>query len=348
MSSVAQTTAPGEHAPNLSLLEAAFHICSQPLAISEEGRVLFANQAFARQCEVVPGQQVIGSVLADLLPRMAVPNKIRTADLPSPGRSLSAVSIEIPAVIPTTQTEAMGRLVSGVAHDFNNLLTGILLYCELLRHGLADNARLLRYANEMHDAGVQAVTLIQQLLTVAAPQPVEPTVLCWNSAIGSLQNLLQRLIGENIELLTELDGEAGMVRIGPAQMPQIILNLVLNARDAMPGGGRITLSTANYSATWPTAKDPELAEFVDFIVRDTGCGIDEQTLSRMLEPFFTTKPAGQGNGLGLATVRRIVEERGGTLGIESQLGRGTCITVRLPRAPAGDSTDQVFIDSKKR
>jgi signal transduction histidine kinase len=340
MSSVAQVTAPIERAPSLSLLEAAFEVCSQALAISEDGRVLFANQAFARQCGVAPGQQIVGSTLSDLIPRMTVPGNVRAADLRLAGRSLTAVSVEVQSPVPgpATQMEAMGRLVSGVAHDFNNLLTGILLYCDLLRRGLAENACLLRYVDEMHDAGLQGVTLIQQLLAAAGPRGVEPSMLSWNEAIETLQNLLQRLIGENIELLTDIDAGLGMVRMGPAQMPQIILNLVLNSRDAMPDGGRITLSTANYSAPGLAGADLDLVQYVEFAVTDTGCGIDEQTRSRMLDPFFTTKPTGQGNGLGLATVRRIVEEQGGTLRVESQPGRGTRMTVRLPRAPAADST----------
>jgi signal transduction histidine kinase len=136
-----------------------------------------------------------------------------------------------------------------------------------------------------------------------------------------LHNLLARLIGENIQLTCNLDPELGLVHMRPAQMPQIILNLALNARDAMPSGGNLTLRTRNL----------EPGGWIEFTASDNGCGMSEEIRSRLLQPFFTTKPPGQGNGLGLATVRRIAEEQRGVLELESSVGKGTRVTVRLPR-----------------
>jgi signal transduction histidine kinase len=328
-----------EPVPGNGLMQAAFEACTQALAVCDDGRVMFANRSFVRHFGLVTGAQMVGRRLSELV-QSAAAGQLRSTDLPVAGQKLTVISVENFAAGPRIESplEAMGRMVSAVAHDFNNLLTGILLYCDLLRPGLADNPRMLRYVDEMHHAGEQAAGLIRQLLAAARPQTVVPVVLSWNDAIEGLYDLLQRLIGEDIELALDLAPGLGMVSIGPAQMPQVILNLALNARDAMPNGGRITLGTANHRA--PQAIDAAAEqEYVDFSVADCGSGIDELTRSRLLEPFFTTKPAGQGNGLGLATVRRITEEKNGMLLIESRPGHGTTMTVRLPRVPAKDSID---------
>jgi signal transduction histidine kinase len=337
----AQLSRPIEQLPSYAVLQAAFEVCTQPLAVCDDGRIMFANPPFARQCGLLTGAQIIGRPLSDLLPHLASGGHLRTADVPVAGHNLTAVGLENVSSAPRleTQLEALGRMVSAVAHDFNNLLTGILLYCDLLRPGLAENGRLLRYVDEMQHAGDQAATLIQQLLAVARPGSAAPVVLSWNDAVEGLYDFLRRLIGENIDLVLDLAPGLGMVSIGPAQMPQIILNLALNARDAMPDGGRITFSTANHGA--PQAIDvAAVVQYVDFMVSDTGSGIDEATRARMLDPFFTTKPPEQGNGLGLATVRRIADEKNGRLLIESHPGHGTRMTVRLPRV-----TSQAPIES---
>jgi signal transduction histidine kinase len=242
--------------------------------------------------------------------------------------------------------EAVGRMVSGVAHDCNNLLTGIVLCSDLLLAGLEKNSRLCRYATEIRSASAQGAGMIQQLMALARPRAVEPRLLSLNDAIAGMQNLLARLIGENIELLTELAADLKMVRIDPAQLQQIILNLVLNARDAMPDGGGISLRTRNRQAAATNAS--QLAPFptscVELEVRDTGCGMDAQTRARVFEPFFTTKTRGKGNGLGLATVYRIVEQRGGTIEIESKPGEGTRVIIRFPvgRKPANPERAETF------
>ena len=232
--------------------------------------------------------------------------------------------------------EAIGRLVGGVAHDFNNLLTGIMLYCDLMLAALNGKSRLRHHAEEIRLAGEHGAALIQQLLAVARQQVVEPRVLSINESIQEMKNLLARLIGENIELQTELSNELWPVKMDPAQAQQIILNLVLNARDAMPDGGRIRIRTRNYWA--PEAKQQEgRAGLVEFSVSDNGCGMDAETRGHLFEPFFTTKRPGQGNGLGLATVQNIVRQDGGTIEVQSQPGKGTRVIIRLPgvREPLG-------------
>jgi len=219
--------------------------------------------------------------------------------------------------------QTIGRMVSGVAHDFNNLLTGIVLCSDLLLAGLEKDSPLRRYALEIRGAGAQGAGLVQQLLAVARERRSEPCLLRFNDVIAETRELLLRLIGENIELATELDPELEAITMDPAQARQILLNLVLNARDAMPAGGRIVLLTRN-SSTPATA--------IEFEVCDNGCGIDAGDRAKVFEPFFTTKGPGKGNGLGLSTVQSIVKENGGRVEIESEPGKGTRVIVQLPVA----------------
>jgi two-component system cell cycle sensor histidine kinase/response regulator CckA len=269
--------------------------------------------------------------------------------------------------------EVIGRLAGGIAHDFNNLLTGILLYCDLLSAGLEsgelnnagvagggvasggfDRSELCQHVEEVRMAGEQGAALTHQLLAIARKQAAEPRPIRINEIVASTKNLLQRLIGEQIELVILLDSVldsvpdsgAELVLADPARLRQILLNLVLNARDAMPQGGKITLSTR--AGEFPRADCP--SEFpgevrskaapgsarraVSLIVQDNGCGMDAETRARLFEPFFTTKNPGQGTGLGLATVQRIVSESGGMIEVESEPGRGTRIKVFLPAMEA--------------
>ena len=251
------------------------------------------------------------------------------------------VRAEEPAERPQTEQqlrdahkmEALGRLVGGVAHDFNNLLTGMVLCSELILAGLEENSRLRRFAEEIRKAGEQGAGLIQQLMAMGRQRGVEPCLLQANDVVSDVRNLLTRLIGENIELVTELADDLGWVKMDPAQVQQIILNLVLNARDAMPDGGRITLRTNNSDGQrlGREAHDQFCDAWVSLAVSDDGCGMDAETRARVFEPFFTTKKPGQGNGLGLATVYRIVTHEGGTIELESEVGRGTRVAVHLPR-----------------
>ena len=228
--------------------------------------------------------------------------------------------------------EVVGRLVGGVAHDFNNLLTGIMLYCDLLIAGLDRGSSLHQHAEEIHMAGQQGAALIRQLLAFSRQQPVEPRLLCLNQVVNGSRNLLSRLIGEKIEIRFELDTKLGNIKMDPAQVQQILFNLVLNARDAISETGSIVVETRNCGFGPDAPAHPNAAiPGVMLAVIDTGCGMNEETRFHLFEPFFTTKTPGRGNGLGLATVHNIVKNVGGTIEVESEPGKGTTVRVLLPR-----------------
>lgn len=240
--------------------------------------------------------------------------------------------------------EVLGRIAGGVAHDFNNLLTGVLLYCDLLMVNLDPGAPGRKYAEEIRNAVVQATGLVRQLLVVARPTPSEARPLSLNEIADGMRNLLFRLIGENIELKYNLDPNLGLVKMDPTQAQQVLLNLVLNARDAMPSGGQIIVSTSNCRvqilARQSSGSGNESARSLDgedlalpcalFVVRDNGKGMDTATRARLFEAFFTTKSGGKGTGLGLATVQDIVTTSGGLIHVDSMPGYGTRFSVLLP------------------
>jgi signal transduction histidine kinase len=233
--------------------------------------------------------------------------------------------------------EVIGRLAGGIVHDFNNLLTGILLYCDLLSAGLElgrgdgerrdlERSDLSQHVEEVRLAGEQGAGLTRQLLAIARRQAAEPELVGINEMVASMENFLRRLIGEQIELVTALDRDAGLVVADPAQLRQVLMNLVLNARDALPRGGKIWVITR-------VVENPESRRRgVSLMVKDNGCGMDAETRARLFEPFFTTKNPGKGTGLGLATVERIVSAAGGRIEVESEEGRGSRVEVFLPAA----------------
>jgi two-component system cell cycle sensor histidine kinase/response regulator CckA len=242
------------------------------------------------------------------------------------------------SLLQTQRWEAVGRLAGGVVHDFNNLLTGVMLYCDLLLSSLDSCDHRRRYADEIRCAIVQATGLVRQLLVFARPQAVQTRVLNLNEIAEDMQALLTRLIGENIVLELNLAPELVMVKIDRAQAQQIFLNLVLNARDALPDGGRITVETSNCKFQ-PLGGGATLARSaadafpcVLLVVGDNGHGMDAKTRQRLFEPFFTTKSSGKGTGLGLTTVRGIVTTNRGLIHLESEPGRGTRVMILLPRA----------------
>jgi two-component system, cell cycle sensor histidine kinase and response regulator CckA len=245
------------------------------------------------------------------------------------------------ALLQSERWEAVGRLTGGVVHDFNNLLTGVMLYCDLLLSSLDARDRRRRYADEIRSAIVQATGLVRQLLVFARPQVAPTRLLCLNEIAGGMRDLLARLIGENIALDLHLDPELGVVKIDPAQAQQVLLNLVLNARDALPDGGRISIETSNvrFQPVAGALQESGLPAFpcVLLVVADNGHGMSAETRQRLFEPFFTTKNAGKGSGLGLTTVRSIVTTHHGLIHFESEPGRGTRVMVLLPRAsPSAD------------
>jgi signal transduction histidine kinase len=250
----------------------------------------------------------------------------------------------------TQRWEAVGRLTGGVVHDFNNLLTGVMLYCDLLLTSLDSQDRRRRYAEEIRSAIIQATGLVRQLLVFARPHPTPARFFSLNDIASGMHGLLTRLIGENIALDLHLDPELGAVKIDQAQAQQILLNLVLNARDALPNGGRITVETSNCKfqpVTGTVSIIPRAFPCVLLVVGDNGYGMNAATRQRLFEPFFTTKNAGQGTGLGLTTVRTIVTTNGGLIHFETEPGRGTRVMILFPRAsqPAGkDPLDPAHSD----
>jgi two-component system, cell cycle sensor histidine kinase and response regulator CckA len=225
------------------------------------------------------------------------------------------------------ELDSLGRIVGSVVHDFNNLLTGILLYAELLSNELDSGTPPHRHVSQIRKAAESGAVLTRQLLAVARHQVVEAVELSWNQAISEMHDLLARLAGENIELVLELTRNLPRVRISPVHMQRILLNLVLNARDAMPDGGRITVQTRNC-----TSADTGHGRQVELVVSDNGPGIKRPNAARLLEPFQTTKKDGTGHGWGLFTVRSIVQQHGGDLQVESEPQKGTRVVIWLPRA----------------
>ena len=233
--------------------------------------------------------------------------------------------------------EAIGQLAGGVAHDFNNLLTAILGYCELLLTDLdPDDARKADIA-EIQKAGLSAAGLTRQLLAFSRKEIIEPTLLDLNVVVGGMRALLGRLIGEDVKVVFALRPKLAAVMADRGQLEQIILNLAVNARDAMPRGGTLTLETANVELdeNYPkTHLAVQPGSYVVLTVTDTGTGMTAAVQARLFEPFFTTKAVGKGTGLGLATVHGIVTRSGGTVNVYSEVGRGTSIKVYFPRAGA--------------
>jgi signal transduction histidine kinase len=241
--------------------------------------------------------------------------------------------------------EAVGRLAGGLAHDFNNLLTVIMGHCQVLLNEMRPDHPLKSKIEEMQKAGDRAASLIRQLLTFSRKQPAEPKVLSLNPVINNLETILRRLIGEDIELVLKVGQENLRVKADPAQLEQIVMNLIVNARDAMPKGGKLTIETAsaNLGRTPVYHLNPcPPGDYVRLSVSDTGCGMPPEVQAHVFEPFFTTKEEGKGTGLGLSTVFGIVAQSGGGLDVTSTVGRGTRVDVYLPGVTAEPekATDQ--------
>jgi two-component system cell cycle sensor histidine kinase/response regulator CckA len=253
--------------------------------------------------------------------------------------------------------QAVGQLAGGVAHDFNNLLTVIIGNCEflLMRHQAGDPS--FKEINEVHQNALRAAALVSQLLAFSRKQTMQPKALVLGDVIGELAQMLRRLVGEGIALNVERDSDLWTVHADEAQLSNALINLVVNARDAMPSGGTVAIRTVNQTVSKSSALGTAImppGDYVRIEVSDTGSGMSQEIQSKIFDPFFTTKPVGQGTGLGLATVYGIVKQTGGFITVDSEVGKGTIFNIYLPRlnvdttaapveaaaAPARDVTGQ--------
>jgi two-component system cell cycle sensor histidine kinase/response regulator CckA len=240
--------------------------------------------------------------------------------------------------------EAVGRLAGGIAHDFNNLLSVILSYTELLLLDLGDRDPMREDIEQIHRAGERAAALTRQILTFSRRRFVAPKVIDLNTVLADMDKILRRTIGEDVELTLLAASAIGLVRVDPSSIEQVVMNLAVNARDAMPTGGKLTIETSNIEleeryAGGQLGTSP--GPYVVLSVTDTGTGMDRATLDRIFEPFFTTKETGKGTGLGLSTVFGIAKQGGGDVKVHSQPGVGTTFKVYLPRADAVVEVDRV-------
>ncbi len=228
--------------------------------------------------------------------------------------------------------EAIGRLAGGIAHDFNNFLAVVMLHIDMLSLQLPSDSPMRYRVNEIKSAANSAAGLVRQLLAFSRKQMIQPRAVSLNQVVDELSKILRRLIGEDIELQLELEPKLGTCFVDSDQMTQILMNLVVNSRDAMPNGGVVTIATSNVTlnsgSVWHKAQPP--GHYVQLLVTDTGIGMDSETQEHIFEPFFTTKPPGKGTGLGLATVYGIVKQSNGYIWVKSAVRKGTSFYIHLP------------------
>ncbi|HET7840721.1 MAG TPA: PAS domain S-box protein, partial [Terriglobia bacterium] len=352
----------------------AFRASPQPMSISRlaDGRYVDVNEAFlrfigfdretvightARELNIWVDLEGRNTILLELQERRPVRDaqydfrtlsgEIRTALLSAEPVEMSGemcalvISVDVTErrrleqqFLQAQKMEAVGRLAGGVAHDFNNLLTIINGYTELMLQGGAPGSRERSHLEEIRRAGERASALTRQLLAFSRKQVVVPLVLDLNSVAEGIRKMLRRLIREDIEFQTNLASGLGQIKADAGQVEQVIMNLAVNSRDAMPKGGKVILETANveldseYCRSHPYVTP---GRYVMLALSDTGCGMDSETQAHIFEPFFTTKDSGKGSGLGLSTVYGIVKQSGGHIHVYSEVGRGTTIRVYFPR-----------------
>ncbi len=282
-----QPSEANDQALDPAILVAAVEESPEPLALTELGKLIYANRSFAQLSADSPDAKSTSLIISG--------HNWQATEFAVAGRRFTLTTIRREAPILTLSDSQhlaiVGRLVGGVAHDFNNLLTGILLYCDLLQTKGALENPLSRRVDEIRTAAEQGAALIRQLMTLGRDESCTPRVVCFNSAVRELVPLLWHLLGENIRIITDLAEGPGLVGISLAQAQQIILNLALNARDAMPTGGSVRLETSfrRFAGTGPGKR------IFEFTACDTGEGLDAQIASRIFDPFFTTKPADVGD-----------------------------------------------------
>ena len=247
-------------------------------------------------------------------------------------------------LLQTQKMEAIGRLAGGVAHDFNNLLTVISGYNHMILDEPANISEVMEWAGEVEQAAESAASLTQQLLAFSRRQVLQPRIVDMNVIVRRMEKLLRRVIGEDIDLATHLEPGLARVSADPGHLEQVVMNLVVNARDAMPQGGKLTIETCNITLDEEYAElhsRVKPGEYVELAISDTGDGMSEETRQRIFEPFFTTKEMGKGTGLGLSIVYGIVKQNGGEIWVYSQLGKGTTFKIYLPVATVNGSEEPV-------
>jgi signal transduction histidine kinase len=240
-------------------------------------------------------------------------------------------------LVQSQKLEAVGRLAGGISHDFNNLLTVILGYTDISKRNLKEGDPLLRNLEEISKASERAASLTRQLLAFSRKQVMQPKVFDMNTVVSDLRKMLRRMIGEDVELRVSLESELGNIKADPVQLEQVIMNLVVNARDAMPKGGKLSIETSNIYLDEAYAREHVSVvpgEYVMLAISDTGCGMDQETRQQIFEPFFTTKEPGKGTGLGLSMVYGIVRQSGGNIWVYSEEGTGTTFKIYFPRVTA--------------
>jgi len=354
MSAVAHIREP-EHPLDPALVMAGLDRFPSGFALVESGRILYANSAFLKTLRQEAGQDLRGCYLTDLLPEetryqdaseieIGTPQLSRievvATDFKKDSRALRILNVRaVPLPLEddiakwkSLEAEAVGRSAPGIAHDFGNVLTGILLYADLLIEELAEDC-FRRHAEAIRRTTMDGVNLVQRLMVSAegGEISIEPSSI--NRVISEMTSLLTRMVGQNIEIQEQLEEPLGLVKMDFLQVHQIILNLVINAKDAMPAGGKIILASkkCRFKFSRGAKEIRKLIPAVEFSVSDTGMGMDNKTLARAFEPFFTTKGRSRGKGLGMSMVQSIVHQAGGEIEIESAVGKGTRVTIRLPR-----------------
>lgn len=290
--------------------------------IEKHGFVVFETDFLKKNGEVINAEassslleigreKVVQAIIRDITKRKQLEEQLRQAQ----------------------KMEAIGRLAGGVAHDFNNSLTVITGYSELLMLGIAKNDPMFQSIKEIKKAAARAESLTRQLLAFSRKQIIQPNVLNINNLIENMKKMLGRLIGEDIELITSLDPETGHIKADPGQIEQVIMNLIINASDAIPQGGKITIELQNInfkkSFTWE-GLEIKAGFHIMLTISDTGIGMDKETQNHIFEPFFTTKKVGEGTGLGLSTVYGIVRQNDGYMTVQSELGMGSVIQIYFP------------------